>query len=190
MTQMEVSMKWIFAILTATILLLPGCNMMSPRLDEDIDNQNGKIEELKNNQNGILAEIGKLRQDAQVNAKKLDNFQQGLVNLNAKLSSNENSGVQILQGDGALMMVFGLGTIFLVMTFYYRNRSKKNEEAAEALAEALVSQNDIDLENRAFSSAINRKAEKEVYHLICKNQSKMGIVRVDLSNGQGMYYAE
>jgi len=170
-------MKFILAFIVLGLLLFPGCGNLSPRLNEDIENQNGVIEELKNNQNGIIAEIGKLRQESEVHAEKLDNFQQGLVNLNAKLSSNENSGVQILQGDGALLLVFGVATVFIIMVFYYKSKSDKNEKAASILAQSVVAQDDISLEDSVFLNAMHTDVEKEIYNLITDKQKKMNIIR-------------
>ncbi len=165
-------MRWIAAI-GVLCLTFSGCNLspLSPNLDNQIDN-NGKIEELKNNQNGIIAEIGKLRQESSIIARDLENVQQGLLNINAHLSSNENSGIQILQGDGALMMIFGLGTIFIISTFYYRSRGQKAEQTATMLAQAIVRYDDINLENEVFATAMNTDVEKQVYQLITKSQVK------------------
>jgi len=166
-------MKYLLALIILGLLLFPGCGNLSPRINDRIENQDGVIEELKNNQNGIIAEIGKLRQESEIHAEKLDNFQQGLVNLNAKLSSNENSGIQILQGDGALLLVFGIATVFIIMVFYYKNKSDKNEKAADVLAQSVVAYGDGELEDTVFINAMNSTAEKEIYHLITDHQRKM-----------------
>ena len=170
-------MRFILICVVLGLLFLSGCGNLSPRLNPDIQNQDGVIEELKNNQNGIIAEIGKLKQQSQIHSEKLDNFQQGLFNLNAKLSSNENSGIQILQGDGALLLVFGIATVFIIMVFYYKSKSDKNEQTADILAQSIVAYDDIGLENDIFTKAMNSNVEKEVYNLITDNQKKMNISR-------------
>tara|TARA_Y100000034_G_scaffold136518_1_gene213543 strand:+ start:5147 stop:5659 length:513 start_codon:yes stop_codon:yes gene_type:complete len=169
-------MKWIAAI-GVLCLAFTGCNLspLSPDLDNQIQNQDGKIEELKNNQNGIIAEVGKLRQESSIIARDLENVQQGLLNINAHLSSNENSGVQILQGDGALMMIFGLGTIFIISTFYYRSRGQKAEQTASMLAQAIARYDDVNLNNEVFATVMNTDVEKEVYQLITKSQVEVGV---------------
>lgn len=170
-------MKYVIATALASLLFFSGCGNLSPRLENEIDNQGGEIEELKQNQNSIVTELGKLRQEASVISENLDNFQQGLVNLNAKLSHNENSGVQILQGDGALIMVFGLGVILILTTFHYRNRAQKSEKVSSLLADAIADQDDLDLEDAIFYQAINDNIEKDVYNVVLKSQTKRGICR-------------
>lgn len=171
-------MKYLLGtILIFGTLLLSGCGNLSPRINEEIDNQNGQIDEIRHNQNGIMTEIGKLRQEANIAAEKLENFQQGLINLNSKLSSNENYGIQILQGDGALMLIFGLGTIFLVMAFHYKDKAKKAEKTADIFAQAVIRQNNINLEENILSRAMNTEVEVETLNLLKKHQKKAGIVR-------------
>ena len=100
-------MQKILAII-CLFVMLSGCADISPRYNPKIENENGKIDEIRNNQNGIMAEIGKLKQSAEIQNSQLKEVQNGLLNFNAAVSKNENSGVQILQGDGALIMIFSL----------------------------------------------------------------------------------
>mgnify|MGYP000468439927 CR=1 FL=1 len=75
-----------------------------------------------------MLELGKLRQDAEIQNSQLKEVQQGMLNLNATGIRNENKGVQILQGDGALILIFALGTV--AMLIFYKRKSDKNEKIA------------------------------------------------------------
>lgn len=102
------------------LLLFSGCGNLSPRNKQNINNPNGDVQ---NNQQGFLLELGKLRQEVNVIGSRLREVQEGLVNINAAVSRNENSGIQILQGDGALFLVFSC--VSLVFIFYYKNRESE-----------------------------------------------------------------
>jgi len=157
------------AILLFTLFFV-GCGNLSPQQDQQIDNQNGKIEELKNIQNGINAEIGKLRQEQNIANSTLKDVQTGVVNLKATLSSNENSGIQILQGDGALIFVFSIIVIGMIL-YHYRDLYKKNEKAANILAQQIASQRNPHADEAVFQAAMYTNVEKEVYHLMTKHQN-------------------
>ena len=167
-------MKYLIPLILAGIFILPGCGNLSPRgeIDNRLDNTEGEIgslqQELKNLQNSINAEIGNIR----TNAEKIDNMQTGILNLN-----RENSGIQILQGDGPLVVVFALGVIFLMLAFYYREKSKKSEKVADILAEEVVRENNADLEDEVFRAAIHGGVEKEVLKMIVRKQKKYGITK-------------
>ena len=158
-------------IVFALSLPLTGCGNLSPRQDQQIDNRNGEIEELKNIQNGINAEIGKLRQESEITNSTLKDVQTGMVNFQAKLSSNENSGIQVLQGDGALILVFALAVIGMLL-FHYRRLYKKNEKAADLLAQQIINRGDIYLDDTVFQAAMHTDVETEIYHLMTKHQKK------------------
>lgn len=150
-------------------LFLAGCaniSPFSPDLKQNIDNQNGKIEELKNNQNGLLLEIGKLRQQQDINARDIENAQQGIFNLRG----SNNSGVQIFSGDGGLIVLFTLGLAAIGSVLYYRTRALKFEKSAEILAQQIVFYDDASLDDKVFMSALNTDVEKDIYHLMMKNK--------------------
>ena len=161
-------MKWkvLFLIL---ILLLPGCARISPfnpELENKINNQDGEIDDIKNNQNGFMLDLIDLENRQELNARDIENIQQGIINQN-----NENSGIQILQGDGGLIFAFGLITIFMILIFHYRSRARKSEKAAEIFAQQIANHSDLELENEIFLSAMNSEVEEEVYKLMVKNQA-------------------
>lgn len=168
--------KFIFSLLSVAAMIISGCSArfspLSPELNQRLNNQNGKIEELKNNQNGIINEIGKIRNENELNARDIRDAQQGLINM----KGNENSGIQILQGDGALVMVFSICVIGMMLIFYYRSKFVKAEKTSDILAQQIALHDDLDLNNKVFMAAINTDVEDNIYHTIVKNQVRGGIV--------------
>lgn len=156
-----------FTALLAFLATFGGCANVNPRNNTPIKNSNGQIEDIKNNQNGVMAEVGKLRQENSLLNSRLEDVQQGLVNLNASLSRNDNSGIQILQGDGALIMIFSLSVIGM-MLFWYRDRAVKSEKAAEVMALEIAKINDPVLNDNVLKSAMNKKCETHVYKMLTK----------------------
>lgn len=149
------------------VLLLGGCAKLEPRFDPKIDNQNGKIDEIKNNQNGVLLELGKLKQSAEIANSQLKEVQSGLLNLNAAVSKNDNSGVQILQGDGALMLIFATIVVGMLL-FHYREKAKKMQQTAEIFAQELTSLNSQSAENNVLRAASFTSSEDEVFKILRK----------------------
>lgn len=146
-------MKRTFAYIIAALLLgLSGCARISPRdnfnpkLDQQINNQNGRIDSIENNQNAIRAEIDRM----------------ALIN-----KENHNSGVQILQGDGAYIAVFGLVTIGIVCYYFYRV-AENYRKTAEILATEIRNSDDDDLKLRCFKAAQHTEVEGRVYALVQK----------------------
>lgn len=155
----------IFLIL---ILGLTGCARINPRMDQKIDNQGGQIDEIKSNQNGLMLEIGKLRQNSDIHDSNIKEFQQGMLNLNAAISKNENSGIQILQGDGALILVFGVIVVGMVL-YHYRDRAITSEKTSDILAREVIRFNDPNLNDGILKAAMYTTAEKKVFHLLTKH---------------------
>jgi hypothetical protein len=149
---------------------LVGCSNFNPRMQNRIDNKNGKIDEIKNNQNGLMLELGKLRQDAEIQNSQLKEVQQGMLNLNATGIRNENKGVQILQGDGALILIFALGTV--AMLLFYKRKSDKNEKIANIMAQEVMLLNDQKLNDKILNSSMKTKLEKDVYKMMFKHIKK------------------
>lgn len=148
-------------------LAISGCANVSPRNTSPINNDNGKIDEIRNNQNGVMAEIGKLRQENELTNSKLKEVQQGLLNLNAAISRNENTGVQILQGDGALILVFSLAVVGMVL-YWYRDRAVRSEKVAEIMSKEIANFNDPVLNDNILRAAMKVKSEDRVYHMLNK----------------------
>jgi hypothetical protein len=167
---MKKILKFLTILLAATSI---GCasGNFSPRNDPNIENQNGKIDEIRNNQNGVMAEIGKLKQSAEFQNSKLQEVQNGMLNLNTAISRNENSGVQILQGDGSLMFIFSICVIGMLL--HYRNRAVKNEKAAEIMAREIVRFNDVTLNDNVLRAAMHSPSELHVYNMMLKQQKQL-----------------
>lgn len=162
--------KIINGFLVILMLVVSGCSAklspLSPELDQKINNQDGKIDDIKNNQNGMMLELGKVRNQNDLNARDIHDAQQGLLNIKGQ----ENNGVQILQGDGALTMVFSLITIAMMLVFYYRSKSIKSDKTTDILAQQIVLHDDEHLNDKVFMAALNTDVESNVYHAIVKNQ--------------------
>jgi hypothetical protein len=148
------------------VLSLTGCSAFSPINRQRINNE-GKIEDIKSNQNGIMAEIGKLKQDTQILGSQLKEVQNGLINLNAMLSKNENNGIQILQGDGALILVFSL--VSLGMVLFYRNKAVQNEKNLSILAKEITKINNPELNDQILRMAVQKGTQKSMLNTLKKS---------------------
>lgn len=161
------------AILTIFfIIFISGCGNFNPRFQNRIDNQNGKLEDLRSNQNGIMAEIGKLRNESQIQNSQLKEVQQGLINMNNSLSKNENSGIQILQGDGSLMLIFALCTMIFFVLFY-RKKANESEKIANILAQEVARINDPEINENILRTSMYTPFEKQMFHLLTNNIKKI-----------------
>lgn len=162
-------MKGIFVLLAIAMMAISGCVDVSPRNNSPIDNKNGHIDEIRNNQNGVMAEIGKLKQNAEIQNSQLKEVQNGLLNLNASISRNENSGVQILQGDGALILVFSLCVIGMLL-YWFHDRAVTSEKSAEIMAKEVVRFNNPVLNDNILRAAMHSESERPLYHMLTKQQ--------------------
>lgn len=143
-------------LLAAVVASTSGCGNLSPRdsfnpkdnvspkLEQKIDNQNGKIDRIESNQNAIKFAI----------EKRLE---------------NTNNGFQMFQGEGGLMLAFGIVAI-LVVTFYFYRRSSKNDLIVEMLIEQIKTHNDPELEERVLKAALYTKVEKDVYFKMVRSR--------------------
>lgn len=165
-----------FVVAALLLLGVAGCgnkiSPLSPELTQKLNNQDGKIDEVKNNQNGLMIELGKLKQESQIHARDIENNQQSIIALK---DSHNNTGVQILQGDGALVMVFAIVVIALLLVYHYRTKAVKHEKTAEMLAAAIG--HDQAAANRVFMAALDSDVEENIYALIAKNQKKAAIIK-------------
>lgn len=150
--------RFFLAMLAATVLFFgAGCGNLSPqanpKLDQKIDNQQGKIGEISNMQNSMRAEIGNLKSQSEIQNSKLDRIQQGLLNLQ---QNNDNHGVQILSGPGGLTVGLVVIVTLIVVIFYYRNNAKMHEKTANILAERIIRFQNTELENAVFESVLHQ----------------------------------
>jgi predicted PurR-regulated permease PerM len=173
---MGVKMKFFTKCLVVLAVLgmfsVAGCariDPLSPKTRQAIQNQNGKIDELKTNQNGVVNEMLKLKQDQEIIARDMDKVQTGINN-------KQNTGVQIFQGDGALITVIvlaGIAAILVGTLVHYKQKSDKNEKVANILAMQIAQRGDVDLDNQVFMAALNSDVEREVYHLVLRHQNTL-----------------
>jgi predicted PurR-regulated permease PerM len=163
-------------VVAATLLFSSGCGNLSPRvdpkLDQKIDNQNGKIDEIKNNQNGIMGEIGTLKNQAEIQNSQLDKIQQGMFNLQ---SNSDNHGVQIFSGTGGLMLAAVFGVIIqIVLIFHYRSKAQMHEKTANILAERIVNRGDPELENAVFEAVLHTPVAENTLNIFRRQKSLLG----------------
>ena len=116
-----------------------------------------------------MAEIGKLKQNAEIQNSKLKEVQNGMLNLNAAISRNENSGVQILQGDGSLILVFSLCVIGMLL-YRFHDRAVTSEKSADIMAKEVIRFNNPILNDNILRAAMNSNSEQQVYHTLVKHQ--------------------
>ena len=149
-------------LISLVILSISGCATVSPRNKQNINNEKGEIGDIRNNQQGFMLELGKMKQDVQMIGSKLKEVQEGLVNLNACVSRNDNTGVQILQGDGSLFLVFSCAVLAFI--FYYKNR--KNEETLKTLTDKIVEINDENLTNSIVDGIVEKDQAKKILKML------------------------
>lgn len=163
-------MKRLLCLLAVvSTLTFVGCrdsmSPFSPRTQQSIENQNGRIDELETIQDSINTELEIVRNDATVNAEKLDNMQSGQFN-------DANSGIQIFQGDGFLITVVVLGGLAMILIYHFKFKADQKEKAAEILAQEIGRRGDSELENQVFLAAMNTDVEADIYKMITRHQKR------------------
>lgn len=158
----------ILLLLVAMMCILPGCGNLSPRQQQKINNQDGKIGEVDTLANSLKAEIGNLKTQNEMLNNKIGQMQQGLVNLQ---SNSENSGVQILSGPGG--MIFSIIALLsaTMLALHYRGVAAVHAKSSEILAQTIVAHNDAALEDKVFQAAMFTTAEENVLNLMKKHKS-------------------
>ena len=162
--------KLFLAMIATFLLVLSGCGNLSPRLDQEIDNANGRIDNLDTITNGFKNEIGKMQNENEIQNSKIGQMQQGFANLQ---SNYENSGVQILSGPGGLIfsVVALVGVCgMMVIVFHYRGEASRKEKAADILAEKVAEMGDPALNDQIFQAALYTDVEEDVLKLMMKHQ--------------------
>ncbi len=146
-------------ITMALLLCTTGCGNLSPRinpeLQEEINNQGGKIEELENLQNSMKNEILKNNQRLE---GELQDVQQGMINL---------QGIQILSGPAGLGIAACLMVIGLTI-WYYREQAKKNEKIVNILTETIKGFQNPVLEEEVLKAAMFTAVEEDIYNRLYK----------------------
>lgn len=141
------------------VLTISGCANFNPRINQRNPSPNG---DLNNNQQGIMVELGKIRKETEILSSNLKEIQEGLINLNTAVSRNENNGVQILQGDGSLILIFSLGVLFIV--FYFKN--KNNQEAVKILTKKIMEFNSNELTASIVEEFSSQNKSKQLIKIL------------------------
>lgn len=161
--------KILMILVSLCLITTLGCGTLSPRQEQKLDNSSGKIDEIKNNQNGIMSELGTLKNQQEIQNSRLDRIQQGLMNIQ---NSYENSGVQIFSGPGGLIVAM-LGIVCgTVLILHYRQQAKQYEKTSNILAENIVNANNPDLEEKVFQAVMYTNVEENVLNIINKAKTK------------------
>jgi hypothetical protein len=164
--------KLLIVLIALTLPLSYGCGNLSPRNKEKNNNQNAHDNEMDKIQNGFKNEMGNLKNQNDILNSKLDKLQQGMANFQ---SNYENSGVEILSGQGGLFLgVIGViaVAIITIVAMHYRSEAKKNEKVASLMAEQIVRQNNPVLENEVFLAAMKADNVAERVLGLMKTQQK------------------
>lgn len=150
------------------MVVLPGCGNLSPRQEQDIDNKDGRINQLENMANSIKLELGKVQSQNDIQDSKIGQMQQGLLN---NQSNYENTGVQILSGPGGILVsvVALIGMVIIVL--HYRKVAKINEKTADIMAQTIAEMNDPVLEDHVFRACLHTETEESVLQLMRKHKS-------------------
>lgn len=153
------------AILIALVVFaasISGCNVspLSPSNKQRIKNS-GEIGDIKNNQNGVMAEIMSLKNRLDLVAKDVESLQNGFIN-----SNNKNFGVQIFQGDGGLAIGFSLLVILALVAANYKLKSEKYKKTAELFGKQIRELKNPNIEDMIFRAALANKVEKDVYRIL------------------------
>ena len=157
----------LLAILSISVISV-GCANFNPRNQPRIDRNSGRVEDMQSNQNGVMAELGRIRQEMSNTNSKLKEIQTGMVNLNTAVSRNDNTGIQIIQGDGALIFIFSIIVLGMFL-YWYRDRAIKSEKTTEMMAKEIARYNDPVLNEQVLRAAVDNDRGREVYTLIKKN---------------------
>lgn len=151
-----------FLALLIGLTLVAGCNVspLSPSNKPRINN-NGEIGDIRNNQNGMMAEILSLKNRLDLIARDVENLQSGLVNTN-----NRNFGIQIFQGEGGLAVGLCLVILLALIAANYKIKSEKYKKTAMIFANQIKSLNNLEVEDKIFMAALADKVERQVYKIL------------------------
>jgi len=152
-------------ILIVICFFIIGCNVspLSPRNNNKINNNGGAIEDIKSNQNGLMADLANIRSKLELMARDVENLQQGFMN-----SNNKNYGIQIFQGEGGLIAGMGIIAILGLLTYNYKTKADRYKKTAEILGKEIKSLKNKDIENSIYMSALGAKVEEDVYKILKK----------------------
>lgn len=163
-------MKTVIYGLLMSLLLATGCSPFSPQLQQPLNNQNGKIDQIDNLQNSLKADVAALKQKVEIQGSTLEKVQSGLLNLQSNANYN---GIQILSGSGGMFLgLFG----FIILggfVYFYKQEAAKQAKAADILAKQVVAEQNPKLTDEVFKAASYTDVEAEVYHAIKRHQNQL-----------------
>lgn len=161
MEEKEGSLRNIGIVAVVVAALASGCNIspLSP-VNRPRINNSGEIGDIKNNQNGIMAEVMSLKNRMDVLARDVENLQSGFIN-----SNNRNFGVQIFQGEGGLAAGVVIVVALASLAVSYKLRSDRYRKTAEIFA-GQVREMGEEAEEKAFEAALANKVESYVYKML------------------------
>jgi len=153
--------RTIAAIMIAS-LAIQGCNFspLSPSNRPRINNS-GEIGDIKNNQNGMMAEILSLKNRLDLVARDVENLQNGFIN-----SNNKNFGVQIFQGDGGLAVGLSLIVILVLVAANYKLKADRYRKTAEIFGDQIREMGNSEVEDKVFTAALAKRVEADVYKIL------------------------
>ena len=139
-----------------------GCNFspLSPSNRPSIRN-NGDVGDIKNNQQGIMLELMNLKNKMDVMAQEIENIQNGFINHN-----NKNSGIQIFQGDGGLLVGLASVAILAVVAIAYRFKAEKYKKTAEIFGDQIKKMRNSKVEEDVLVGALASKVEVEALKIL------------------------
>jgi hypothetical protein len=108
-----------------------------------------------------MAELMNMKNRMDVMAQEIENIQNGFINHN-----NKNSGVQIFQGDGGLLVGISCLALFAMVALNYKLKSDKYKKTAEIFGNRIKSMNRPDVEEEILIGAMAKKVETEVFNIL------------------------
>lgn len=156
--------KFLFTLIFSSLIIMTtGCrfNPLSPINQPNVNSGGGDIGDIKNNQNGILADISVIRNKLDLLARDVENLQSGLVNSNTK-----NTGVTLFQGDGGLIVGLFIFCFLIFLIYDYRKKALEYKKTAEVMGKEIKALQNKELEESVLISALGAKVETKVYEMI------------------------
>lgn len=149
--------------LVACSVLVSGCNVspFSPQNRPRIKNNGGEIGDMKNNQNGLMAEVMSLKNRLDVLARDVENLQSGLINTN-----NRNFGVQIFHGEGGLAAGVVIVVALALIAASYKLKSDRYRKTAEVLGKHVKKSADSRARDEILVEAMEKRVEADVYRIL------------------------
>ena len=117
-----------------------------------------------------MLELGKVNQKQELIGRDIENAQEGILNL----KGSSNSGVQIFSGDSGILSLVIVLFALIYSIYHYRSKFLRSTKTSEILAQQIAIKNDSELDDKVFMSALNTEVEKDIYHLMIKNQTLTG----------------